>query len=240
VRGADTARIKIRRRYLARPSGLRSKIREIPRRLSPAARTGARAPRHRWRSVPGFALASAGLVVVIGQNFFPYVDAGQMRLHVRPPTGTRIEEAAAIFASIESEIRRVIPAQEVDSILDNIGLPNSGINLAFSDSITNGNGDGEILISLKEDHHPTLDYTRKLRNTLAAKFPAETFFFQAADITSEILNFGLPAPVDVQVIGNDLDQNAPKSPRNFRRKSPACPEPSTFLSGSAWITRPWM
>jgi len=100
---------------------------------------------------------------MIGQNFFPYVDAGQMLLHVRPPTGTRIEEAAAIFASIDSEIRRLIPPGELDSILDNIGLPNSGINLAFSDSVTNGNGDGDILISLKPKHHPTLDYTRKLR-----------------------------------------------------------------------------
>jgi multidrug efflux pump subunit AcrB len=152
-----------------------------------------------------FALASVGLIAMVGQNFFPYVDAGEMRLHVRPPTGTRIEEAAAIFSSIESEIRRVIPPQELDSILDNIGLPNSGINLAMSDTITNGNGDGDILISLKPNHHPTLDYTRKLRSTLAAQFPAESFFFQAADITSEILNFGLPAPVDVQVTGNNLD-----------------------------------
>ncbi len=155
-----------------------------------------------------FALASAGLVVVIGQNFFPYVDAGQMRLHVRPPTGTRIEEAAGIFAAIDSDIRRVIPAQELDSVLDNIGLPNSGINLAFSDTVTNGNGDGDILISLKPNHHPTLDYTRQLRKTLAAHFPAETFFFQAADITSQILNFGLPAPVDVQVTGNNLAENS--------------------------------
>jgi len=155
-----------------------------------------------------FALASAGLVVVVGQNFFPYIDAGQMRLHVRAPTGTRIEEAAAIFSAVESEIRKAIPAQELDSILDNIGLPNSGINLAFSDSITNGNGDGDILISLKANHRPTLEYTRKLRSALAAQFPAETFFFQAADITSEILNFGLPAPVDVQVTGNNLVQNA--------------------------------
>ena len=123
-----------------------------------------------------FALASLGLVAVVGQNFFPYVDAGQMRLHVRPPTGTRIEEAAAIFSSIEKEIRRLIPPEEVDSILDNIGLPNSGINLAYSDSITNGNGDGDILISLKPDHHPTLDYTRKSCNALAAQFPAESFF----------------------------------------------------------------
>ena len=155
-----------------------------------------------------FALASAGLVAVVGQNFFPYVDSGQMRLHVRTPTGTRIEEAAVIFSSIEREIRQVIPPRELDSILDNIGLPNSGINLAFSDSITNGNGDGEILISLKPNHHPTLEYTRKIRGILAVKFPAEDSFFQAADITSQILNFGLPAPVDVQVSGNNLNQNS--------------------------------
>src|SRR5260370_26614287 len=155
-----------------------------------------------------FAVASLGLIVIIGQNFFPYVDAGQMRLHVTCPTGTRIEEAAAIFSSVESEIRRVIPAQELDSMLDNIGLPNSGINLAFSDSVTNGNGDGDILISLKSNHHSTLDYTRKLRNTLAVKFPAENFFFQASDITSEILNFGLPPTLHTQVTGNNVNQNA--------------------------------
>jgi multidrug efflux pump subunit AcrB len=155
-----------------------------------------------------FALASAAVLIrITGQDFFPYVDAGQMRLHVRCPAGTRIEEAAAVFGSIEDEIRKIIPSQELDSILDNIGLPNSGINLAFSDTVTNGNGDGEILISLKPDHRPTLEYTRKLRDVLTQKFPAETIFFQAADITSQILNFGLPAPVDVQVTGADLNQN---------------------------------
>jgi multidrug efflux pump subunit AcrB len=169
-----------------------------------------------------FAVSSAALIVVVGQNFFPYVDAGQMRMHVRTPTGTRIEEAAAIFSAVESEIRKTIPAQELDSILDNIGLPNSGINLAFSDSITNGNGDGDILISLKPDHHPTLDYTRTLRKAMAVKFPAETFFFQAADITSEILNFGLPAPVDVQVSGNNLDHNAQVA-QNLQREIAGVP-----------------
>src|ERR1700735_297729 len=154
-----------------------------------------------------FALASMALLAVIGENFFPYVDAGQMRLHVRCPTGTRIEEAAAIFSSIETKIRQVIPPQELDSLLDNIGLPNDGIDLAYGDSITNGNGDGEILISLKPGHHPTLDYTRSLRSSLATQFPAENFFFQAADITSQILNFCLPAPVDVQVTGRSLDQD---------------------------------
>ena len=118
-----------------------------------------------------FALASVGLVAIVGQNFFPYVDAGQMRLHVRCPTGTRIEEASAVFASIETKIRQVIPPQELDSILDNIGLPHSGINLAFSDSITNGNGDGEILISLKEDHHPTLEYKGSFGALSRQSFP---------------------------------------------------------------------
>ncbi len=154
-----------------------------------------------------FAFASLGLVVLVGRDFFPYVDSGQMRLHVRCPSGTRIEEAERVFGAVEEEIRRVVPQQELDTILDNIGLPNSGINLAFSDSATNGSGDGEILISLKPDHHPTIDYTRQLRASLATRFPSEIFFFQAADITSQILNFGLPAPIDVQVTGNDAATN---------------------------------
>ena len=154
-----------------------------------------------------FVLVSLGLVVFIGNDFFPYVDAGQMRLHVRCPTGTRIEESERIFADVEQEIRSVIPPQELDSILDNIGLPSSGINLAFSDSSTVGSGDGEILISLAAKHRPTPEYTTVLRENLGKKFPAETFFFQAADITSQILNFGLPAPVDVQVTGNDAERN---------------------------------
>src|SRR6202790_4711481 len=154
-----------------------------------------------------FAFASLGLVLFVGKDFFPYVDSGQMRLHVRPPSGTRIEEVERIFGQVEEEVRRVVPAQELDTILDNIGLPNSGINLAFSDSATSGSGDGEILISLKPKHHPTIDYTRQLRTSLAARFPTETFFFQAADITSQILNFGLPAPIDLQVTGNDAAAN---------------------------------
>src|SRR3954447_12969315 len=150
-----------------------------------------------------FAFSSLGLVAIAGQDFFPYVDAGQMRLHVTCPTGTRIEEAERIFTGVEAEVRRVVPPEELDTILDNIGLPNSGINLAFSDSPTNGSGDGEILISLKPKHRPTIEYTRQLRQALAGRFPSETFFFQAADITSQILNFGLPAPIDLQVTGND-------------------------------------
>ena len=154
-----------------------------------------------------FAFSSLGLVLFVGQDFFPYVDSGQMRLHVRCPSGTRIEEAEQVFGAVEEEVRRVVPPQELDTILDNIGLPNSGINLAFSDSATNGSGDGEILISLKPKHHPTIEYTRQLRASLAVRFPEEIFFFQAADITSQILNFGLPAPIDVQVTGNNAATN---------------------------------
>lgn len=158
-------------------------------------------------AIGGFAFLSLGLVALLGSDFFPSVDSGQMRLHVRCPTGTRIEESERIFASIEQEIRRAIPAEDLKSILDNIGLPNSGINLAFSDSATVGSGDGEILISLKEGHRPTLEYTRSLRERLSTRFPAEAFFFQAADITSQILNFGLPAPIDLQVTGSDAAKN---------------------------------
>lgn len=165
---------------------------------------------HRFPFATGialFAFSSLGLVFLVGQDFFPYVDAGQMRLHVRCPTGTRIEEAERIFADVEAEIRHILPTEELDTVLDNIGLPNSGINLAFSDSATNGSGDGEILISLKPKHRPTIEYTRDLRKKLSERFPSETFFFQSADITSQILNFGLPAPVDLQVTGSDSTQN---------------------------------
>jgi multidrug efflux pump subunit AcrB len=154
-----------------------------------------------------FVLGSGILVLVIGEDFFPYVDAGQMRMHVRAPEGTRIEDTEQIFARIEQEIRHVVPADETDLILDNIGLPASGINLAFSDSSSVGNADGDILISLKENHHPTRGYIRKLRAMMDEKFPQESYFFPAANITNQILNFGLPAPIDVQVVGRDAVGN---------------------------------
>ena len=151
-----------------------------------------------------FVVGSFTLIFWIGEDFFPYTDSGQMRLHVRAPEGTRIEETERLFAQIEDQVRQEIPADEMDTILDNIGLPISGINLAFSDSVTLGPADGEILISLKPDHRtPTQVYTRRLRNRLRAKFPDARFFFQAANITNQILNFGLPAPIDVQVVGRD-------------------------------------
>ncbi len=151
-----------------------------------------------------FCVASLGLTFLVGQDFFPYIDSGQMRLHVRCPQGTRIEETERVFGLVEDEIRRIIPADEIDTILDNMGLPPGGFNLAFSDSSTIGNGDGEILISLKPEHHaPTPEYERKIRAMFPEKFPEETMFFQAANITNQILNFGLPAPIDIQVVGRD-------------------------------------
>ena len=148
-----------------------------------------------------FVLLSLPLIFFIGQDFFPYVDSGQMRLHVNPPQGLRLEDSEQYFASIEREIRQVIPNDRIDMVIDNIGLPNGGINLAFSNSSTISNSDGEILISLKPGPKETQELMRQLRNDLGQKFPGATFFFTPANITNQILDFGLPAPIDVQVIG---------------------------------------
>jgi multidrug efflux pump subunit AcrB len=153
----------------------------------------------------GYFSASITLIFLVGRDFFPYVDSGQMRLHVRAPEGTRIEETERVFGHVEQEIRRLIPPQELQTILDNMGLPVSGLNLAYGDIASIGPSDGEILISLNpEKHAPTLGYERLLRKDLRAKFPEETFFFQAANITNQILNFGIPAPIDIQITGRDL------------------------------------
>jgi CzcA family heavy metal efflux pump len=154
-----------------------------------------------------FALASASLVFLVGEDFFPYVDSGQMRLHVRAPQGTRIEETEQIFAGVEQEIRHAIPEQQIDMILDNIGIPPGGVNLGFSDINTIGDADGDILISLKPGHSATRGFMRQVRANLEKKFPEETFFFTAANITNQILNFGRPQPIDVQVVGRNADQN---------------------------------
>jgi CzcA family heavy metal efflux pump len=151
-----------------------------------------------------FALFVAGsslLTLTIGRDFFPYVDSGQMRLHVLPPIGTRIEQSEMIFAQIEEEIRKIIPADRIDLILDNIGLPNGGFNLAFSTSASISNSDGDIQISLKPGDRKTLEYSRELRTKLSKRFPEETFFFTPANMTNQILDFGLPAPIDIQVVG---------------------------------------
>ncbi len=162
-----------------------------------------------WVLIPFliFVLLSSALVPFIGRDFFPYVDSGQLRLHVRAPAGLRIEETEQVFAAIEKEIRTRIPPSELQTILDDIGLPTGSLNLATGDIATLGSSDGEILISLKPDHQPSQDYERDLRRDLAEHFPDETFFFQAANITNQILNFGLPAPIDVQVTGREKEKN---------------------------------
>jgi multidrug efflux pump subunit AcrB len=144
-------------------------------------------------------LASCLLYFVVGNDFFPTVDAGQMRLHVRCPPGTRIEETARRFAFVEDKIRQLIPKDEIATMLDNMGIPNSGINLSLSDGSLISPADGEILISLKQGHHPTAQYMRSLRQELPKAFPDESFFFGAADIVTQVLNFGLSAPIDIQI-----------------------------------------
>ena len=150
-----------------------------------------------------FMLASLALAPLLGRNFFPAVDSGEINMHVRAPVGTRIEEAAAEFDHIEDAVRQVVPASELESIVDNIGLPVSGINRAYSNTGGIGPQDGDILIALGKKHHPTADYVRKLRERLPDAFPGTTFSFLPADIISQILNFGAPAPIDVQVAGPD-------------------------------------
>ncbi len=147
-----------------------------------------------------FCAVSFCLFPFIGRDFFPQVDAGQFRLHVRVPPSTRLEETAKIFSQIEAQIHKTVPASETALTLDNIGEP-IFVNLAYGDSATVGPSDGEILVSLKPSHQPTEQYVETLRRELPKSFPQETFFFQPADIVNQILNFGLPAPIDVQVSG---------------------------------------
>lgn len=165
---------------------------------------------HRRIFVAGFLLAclvSFALLPWLGQNFFPSVDSGEFTLHVRAATGTRIEETAALCDRIEEEIRKNIPAQEFAGVIDNIGLPYSGINLSYSNSAPVGTQDADILVSLKPKHHPTATYVHDLRLKLAREFPGTTFYFLPSDMVTQILNFGLPAPIDIQVIGNNLEAN---------------------------------
>jgi multidrug efflux pump subunit AcrB len=141
----------------------------------------------------------------LGMDFFPAIDAGQMRLHVRAPPGTRIEQTKVYFAKVEEAVRKIVGNDQIDVILDNIGLPYSGINVALSDSATVGPMDGEILIALKERHTPTPAHVAKLRRELPKLFPELTFFFQPADIVNQVLNFGQPAPIDIRVTGRNGD-----------------------------------
>jgi multidrug efflux pump subunit AcrB len=152
-------------------------------------------------------LSTAALIPFLGQDFFPVSDAGEFKLHVRAKTGTRIEEMARLCDQVDSAIRKEIPPTEMNSVLDNIGLPYSGLNLSYSNSGVIGSADADILVSLKEKHGPVANYMRALRAHLPREFPGTTFYFLPGDIVSQILNFGLPAPIDVQLVSSDLDSS---------------------------------
>jgi len=166
---------------------------------------------HRRAFVGGFLFSVAAsflLVPFLGRNFFPFVDAGQMSIHVRAPVGTRVEETSARFAAVEQAIREIIPAREINTITDNVGAPFlSSINTVYNNTGTIGEQDGDIQVALAEGHAPTADYLRRLREELPRRFPGMTFAFLPADIVSQILNFGAPAPIDLQVRGNNLAEN---------------------------------
>ena len=165
---------------------------------------------HRGKVSVGFAavvLGSFGLLPFLGSNFFPDVDGGQILIHARVPVGTRVEETAARFANIQAHIRQVIPAHDITTMVDNIGLPPSYINLIYNNTGVVGSQDGDIQIALSPNHAPTADYVKALREQLPAAFPDTVFSFPPADIVSQILNFGAPAPIDIQIRGNDLAAN---------------------------------
>lgn len=164
-----------------------------------------------------FVICSFALTPFLGRDFFPSVDAGQILMHVRTRVGTRVEESANQFAEIEKAVRQIIPGRDLDTVVDNIGLPSSGINMTYNNTGTIGSQDGEIQIKLAEGHHPTADYVRALREELPRRFPGTTFSFLPADIISQILNFGAPAPIDLQVRGPDLEANFAYAEELLRR-----------------------
>jgi CzcA family heavy metal efflux pump len=166
---------------------------------------------HRGIVVSGaaaFVLASMLLVPAIGEDFFPQVDGGQFQLHIRTASGTRLEETERLFASVEQSIKRTIPAKDLQLVLDNIGLPTYGVSLAIGANATVGPSDGDMLVQLSPEHKgSTWDYVRRLRKELPKQYPGVTFFFQPADMVNQVLNLGLPAPIDVQVAGRNVDGN---------------------------------
>jgi multidrug efflux pump subunit AcrB len=162
------------------------------------------------------------MLLLVGRDFFPAIDGGQIQLHVRAPAGSRIESTERIFQAVEDKIREIIPARERELIVDNIGLPARAYNLAFVDGSTIGVNDGVILVALKEGHAPTADYVRKLRQALPAAFPEVVFYFQAADIVTQILNFGLPAQIDVRTVGYDRATNL-RVAKELQRRIAAIP-----------------
>jgi multidrug efflux pump subunit AcrB len=164
----------------------------------------------------------AVMLTLTGRDFFPAIDGGQIKLHVRAPAGTRIEATEGVFQAVEDKIREVIPERERDLIVDDIGVPQRVYNLAFTDGSTIGPNDGVILVALKEGHAPTAGYVRKLREVLPAAFPEVTFYFQAADMVTQILNFGLPAQIDVRTVGRDRVTNL-RVTQELRRRIAAIP-----------------
>ncbi|HEX3859287.1 MAG TPA: efflux RND transporter permease subunit [Pseudolabrys sp.] len=165
----------------------------------------------------GFVTVSFALAPFLGRDFFPSVDAGQILMHVRVRVGTRVEQSAQQFAEIQKAIRRIIPPADIATMVDNIGFPSSGINMTYNNTGTIGSADGEIQIKLSEDHRPTAEYVRTLREELPNRFPGVTFSFLPADIISQILNFGAPAPIDLQVRGPDLAANFEYAQKLLRR-----------------------
>ena len=188
----------------------------------------------------GFAAVCVGscvlLVPWLGRDFFPRVDAGQFKLHLRARAGTRIEETAGLCDRIESFIREEIPPSEISSIIDNIGLPYSSINLSYSNSAPTGPADADILVTLTPGHRPTEEYVHDLRLKLGQQFPGVDFSFLPADIVSQILNFGLPSPIDIQVTGYNLRGQPRALPTNccagsrWSRARPTCASSSPSMS----------
>jgi len=164
---------------------------------------------------------------MLGRNFFPTVDAGQILMHARVPVGTRVEEAANQFTAIQRAIREIIPSREIATLVDNVGMPVSGINMTYNNTGVIGSQDGDIQIKLTEHHAPTADYVSELRRQLPERFPGVTFSFLPADIISQILNFGSPAPIDVQVIGKNLDADQAYAAKLLRdiRQIPGVADP---------------
>src|SRR5204863_6711443 len=164
----------------------------------------------------------AVMFVFVGRDFYPAIDGGMIQLHVRAPPGTRIEVIEQIFQNVEDKIRQVIPKQDLDLIVDNFGVPARSYNWAFADGTTIAVNDGVIMVSLKEGHAPTADYVRKLRQALPVAFPDDLFYFQPADMTTQILNFGLTAQINVRTVGYDRAKNL-RVAEELRRRIAAVP-----------------
>jgi multidrug efflux pump subunit AcrB len=200
---------------LAAPRGALARFQRAFERRFAAIRAGYRdmlatGLHHGFAFIAAFMLIGSTAFLLLpwlGRDFFPSVDAGQVRLHLRARSGTRLEQTAILVDQVEAQIRRIIPARELDTLVDNIGVPYSGINLSYSTSAPIGPGDADIMIALRGEHHPTVEYVRALRAQLRDEFPATTFSILPSDIASQILNFGLPSPFDVQVVGFDLTRN---------------------------------